>query len=331
MAKNKITSPLEFMEIVNNFRSSRIILTAYELGLFTLLGSGKKLASEIALQLNTDERATERLMNGLSAMGILSKKNKKFSNSEFSLKFLVKTSSSYMGGLAHVVNLWDTWDTLTEAVIAGTSIFNRGDINTRSKEWLGGFIAAMHSRTKMQAKTILPLLDFKNVKVMIDIGGGSGGFVFEFIKKNKNLKAVVYDLPNVVPITDKYISSEGFSESVKTVPGNYLYDEMGEGYDMAFLSAVIHSNSQEENKYLIQKCYSSLNKGGQIVILDYVMDETRTEPASGTIFAINMLVGTEKGDTYTEKEITGWLKEAGFRKIRRKNTKLDTDLVMGIK
>jgi len=331
MNPKKTVSLQEFMELVNGFRASRIILTGYELGIFSLLGSGKKHAGEIALQLNADERATERLLNALTSMGIISKDKNRFSNTEFSKKFLVNTSPAYMGGLAHIVNLWDTWDTLTETVIAGTAIFNRGEINDRNKDWLKGFIAAMHSRTKMQANTILPLLDFKNVKVMIDIGGGSGGFVFEFIRKYKKLKAVVYDLPNVVTITDKYISLEGFSESVKTVPGNYLRDELGEGYDMAFLSAVIHSNSSEENQHLMNKCHSALNKNGQIVILDYVMDETRTQPFSGAVFALNMLVGTEKGDTYTEKEITSWMKEAGFKKIRRKNTKLDSSIMIGIK
>lgn len=331
MSDNKITAPPEFMEIANGFRSSRILLTAYELGLFSLIGTGKKVASEIALKLNADERATERLMNALTSMGLLVKKNRKFSNSEFSANFLVNTKPSYMGGVAHLVNLWDSWDTLTEAVIAGTAILNRGELNDRSKEWLGGFIAAMHSRTREQAKTILPLLNFNNVKIIIDIGGGSGGFMFEFIKKYKFLKAVIYDLPNVVNITDKYISLEGFTDSVKTVPGNYLNDELGEGYDMAFLSAVIHSNSAEENKKLFKKCFSSLNHKGQIVILDYVMDESRTIPGSGALFALNMLVGTQKGDTYTEKEISGWLKEAGFKKIKRKETKLDISLMIAVK
>ncbi|MFH1000358.1 MAG: methyltransferase [Bacteroidota bacterium] len=187
----------------------------------------------------------------------------------------------------------------------------------------------MHSRAPHNARIIAPLLDFKNVKVLLDVGGGSGDFSFEFIRKNKNLKAVVFDLPNVTQITEKYIAMEGMEEIVKTVPGDYLTDEIGEGYDLAFLSAVIHSNSPDENKLLFKKCFNALNNKGQIVILDYIMDDKRTEPLMGALFALNMLVGTDKGDTYTEKEISSWMKEAGFKRIKKITTPLDTALMIG--
>ncbi len=328
---NKISTPADLYEVVNLFRTSRIILTAYELDFFSIIGKGKKTSVEISGMLRTDERATDRLLNALVVIGLIKKSGNKFSNSPLAFKFLVKSSPTYMSGISHIVNLWDSWDTLTNAVKAGTSIFNRGAINERGEDWIEAFIAAMHSRGGNHAREILSLINFNKVKTIIDIGGGSGAFLFEFIKKYKELKGVIYDLPNVVPLTEKYIFKEGLNNSVATIPGNYLTDELGSEYDMAFLSAVIHSNSPSENQLLFKKCYDSLNSGGQIIILDYVMDETRTSPGTGAFFSINMLVGTEKGDTYTQKEIKNWLTSAGFKKIKFKKTTLETSLMIGHK
>jgi hypothetical protein len=100
---------------------------------------------------------------------------------------------------------------------------------------------------------------------------------------------------------------------------------------MVFLSAVIHSNSYDVNRRLIKKCADAVNSGGQVVVLDFIMDEDRINPASGAFFALNMLVGTESGDTYTESEVRQWMTDAGLQEITRKDTGFGSALVIGRK
>jgi hypothetical protein len=319
----------DLMETVNAFRLSRVILTAYELELFSHLGKEGKSAEEIAKEIRTDARATDRLMNVLVGCGLLDKGNNEFKNTELSRKYLVKTSPDYMGGLGHIADLWHTWTTMTDAVRKGSTIVIRDSINDRSKNWLEPFIAQMHHRGKQQAHEIAELLDFKNVNKVLDVGGGSGAFSFAFIDKKPGLEATVFDLPNVVPITQKYIDKEGYKKKVETLAGNYLQDPLGSGYDMTFLSAVIHSNSPGENKLLFKKCADAMNKGGQLVVLDHIMSEDRTSPFGGALFSLNMLVGTEAGDTYTVSEIKSWMAEAGFENIERKGAESGTSLIIG--
>jgi SAM-dependent methyltransferase len=166
---------------------------------------------------------------------------------------------------------------------------------------------------------------------MLDVGGGSGAFVFEFIRRCSEAKAVVFDLPAVVPITQEYIRKAGLENVIKTLPGDYLTDDFGSGYDLVFVSAVIHINSPEENKLLINKCSEALNPQGQLVILDHFMNDDRTEPIMGAIFALNMLVGTQHGDTYTENEVRSWMLDAGLKDISRKETKQKSSLMFGIR
>jgi SAM-dependent methyltransferase len=330
MMKKIISDPAEFMEMANAFRVSRIILTGYELEVFSIL-KGTLTSSEIAGKLGTDVRATDRLLNALVAIGLIEKNKNSFSNTAFSSRFLVKGRPGFMGGLGHMLNLWRTWSTLTESVRTGKSVAIEDSIEDRGNDWREAFIAAMHARAPQQAREVAALLDLSKTTRILDVGGGSGAFSFEFIRQNKKIKAVVFDLPTIVPITQGYIDREGFSGSVTTMAGDYLKDGFGEGYDFIFLSAIIHINSPDENRSLIKRCIAALDKGGQLVILDHIMNEDRTEPKAGAIFALNMLVGTEKGDTYTESEIESWMGDAGLKEIRRADAAQGTSLMIGIK
>ncbi len=187
----------------------------------------------------------------------------------------------------------------------------------RGEDWLFSFISAMHDRAKKQAPLQVANIDLSEIKSVLDIGGGSGAFSMEFVSRKPEIEATVFDLPNVVPITQKFIEKEGFSDRIKTHTGDYTKDELPKGFDLVFLSAIIHSNSLEINQELIIKCYKSLNKNGKIVIQDWIMNNDRTQPTPGAVFAINMLVGTEAGDCFTEQEVTEMLTAAGFKNISR--------------
>jgi precorrin-6B methylase 2 len=328
---NKFEIPADIMELANQFRASRVFLTAFELGIFTVLNGEGKTSEETASILKTDPRATNRLMNALTVIGIIEKKSGTYYNTPPAAKFLVKGKPGYMGGIGHTVNLWDTWSNMTEAVIKGTAPEVRKPVNDRGENWLDSFIAAMHMRAKKQAPVIISKLDLNGVSKVLDVGGGPGTFSFAFVDAKDGLKATVFDLPNVVPLTHKYIEQEGCTGKVDTLEGDYLKNSIGSGYDLAFLSAVIHSNSPDDIKLLFSKCYKALNENGQIVVLDYIMDNERTSPPMGAMFSLNMLVGTEAGDTFTESEVRSWLEEAGFSSVKKVNTELGTDLMIGKK
>ncbi len=317
------------MQIANAFRMSRVLLTAFELDLFTTLDNEAKTSAETAKSLGTDRRATDRLMNALTAMGLLKKKGDRFSNTPAASKHLVEGKRGYMGGLGHSLNLWTTWGTMTDAVRKGTAAILREPINERQSEWIETFITAMHMRAKQQAPKVVSYLNLKGVSKVLDVGGGSGAFSIAFVKAKKGLSATVFDLPNVINLTRKYVERDGMGEFVDTVPGDYLKDDLGSKYDLVFLSEIIHSNSPDEVKLLFKKCVEALNPGGQLVVVDHIMSEDRTKPLMGALFALNMLVSTPAGDTYTESEIKTWMKEAGLSGISKKKTDAGNDMIIG--
>jgi 2-polyprenyl-3-methyl-5-hydroxy-6-metoxy-1,4-benzoquinol methylase len=306
-------TPDSVIGLVSQYQKIRVLLTAYELGIFSILDKSTKTSAQVAGRLKTDSRATDRLLNALCAIGFLIKRNEKFGNTAMSARYLVKGKPEYMSGLMHTANSWHTWSTLTESVRDGTSVYHRPEnINDRDGNWLESFIAAMHYRARGFAGDVVSKIDLRNVRTVLDVGGGSGIFAMEFTKAGKSVTATVLDLPNVIPIAKKYIRKEKLQGRVFTQSGDFKRDRLPRGFDIVFLSAIVHMNSNEENVKLIKKCAASLNPGGRVVILDHVMEENRVLPARGAMFALNMLVGTKEGDTYTLREMKGWFEKAGL-------------------
>jgi SAM-dependent methyltransferase/predicted transcriptional regulator len=316
-------NPNTIREFASSFQKSRILLSGFELDIFTNIEESGITNKQISYNLILDEHACERLMNALVSLGFLKKKNHLFYNTTESFAFLSKKSPDYLGGLMHSNHLWNTWSNLTKVIKTGVSA-HPDEINSRGEDWLTPFITAMHDRAKKQAPLQLASIDLSEIKSILDIGGGSGAYSMEFASRKPSIDATVFDLPNVVPITKVFLEKEGFSDKVKTYAGDYTTDDLPGGFDMVFLSAIIHSNSLEVNADLIKKCFGSLNKNGRIVIQDWIMNNDRTQPTPGAVFAINMLVGTESGDCYTEPEVTEMLSAAGFKDISR--TEFETGL-----
>jgi len=189
----------------------------------------------------------------------------------------------------------------------------------------------MHDRAKLHAPALIKLLDISKVRKMLDLGGGSGAYAMAFVRAKPEISATIFDLPDVISLTKKYIKNEGFIKKISLIGGDYLKDNIGKGYDLILLSQIIHSNSPSENKLLIKKCSKALNSGGQIVIQDFIIDEDRTKPLQAALFSINMLVGTRNGNTYTENEVADWLLQSDFTYINRKDTSWKTTIIIGFK
>ena len=320
----------ETRQMVFEFRKTRILFTAFELDIFTHLDDKALQAEDVAKKCGTDARATTRLMNALTALGYLEKEGDYFKNTPVTGKFLVKGKPSFFGGMMHSANLFNSWNTLTEAVKAGTTVIKR-EKNFNNEKWTRAFINAMHARAKNLAPEVAGKLDLQNVHKVLDIGGGSGIFSMAVTDRGKNIQATVFDLPNVIPITREFIEKEGYTEKIDTREGSFREKLPDEAYDMVLLSAIIHMNSFEQNNDLIEKCSRVLKPGGQLVIQDFIMNDSRTEPQSGALFALNMLVGTEAGDTYTEAEISSWFLHNGIETHKRIAMKNGSSLLIGRK
>jgi hypothetical protein len=256
------------------------------------------------------------LLNALVAVGLLTKEGTRFSNTLTAVRHLAADGKNdARAGLMHTVHLWSRWATLTECVRAGTSVRRTED--PRDPEWTRAFIAAMESNAAERAPMVVQAVGASGITKMLDVGGGSAVYSRHFARANSSLHSDVLDLPAVAPLTQDYINRDGLSERVRVTPGDLTSGSLGEGYDLVLVSAICHMLDERANRDLIRRCHSALIPGGRVVIQDFILNADRTGPKTAALFALNMLVGTEAGNSYSEDDYTDWLREAGFENVRR--------------
>lgn len=293
---------------------SRILLTAAELNLFALLAPRPLTAEEAARRLPGNLRAVTILLDALAAMGFLGKKEGRYQCLSPASHFLSPDRpDSVLPMVLHAAHLWERWSHLTETVGSGP---RSSETPHQDEERLRSFIGAMHAIAAPMASRVVGMVDPGKARALLDVGGASGTYTIAFLLAAPEMKATLFDRPPVIEMARKRLQEAGMLERTTLVPGDFYVDDLPGGHDLAFLSAIIHQNSPEQNLRLYQKIFRSLGPGGRIVIRDHIMDPDRTEPLSGAVFAVNMLLATEGGNTYTFEEIQRDLLEAGFGRIR---------------
>jgi predicted O-methyltransferase YrrM len=308
------------------FQESRTLLTAIELDVFTAIGGGAR-AEEVASNIGADSRATQMLLNALVALGALSKRGGVYSNTP--------AAAAHFAGagrlaLMHNVHLWDRWSRLTECVRRGTAV-DLVDMEKRSEEWIAAFIAAMQRNSQEGAPAVAGAVDTSNVRRMLDVGGGSGAYSIALARANPQLHAVIFDLKPVLAIAQTHIDRAGLAARITTQAGDLRTDAYGEDFDLVFISSICHMLSPAENIEMFRKALAALNPGGRIVMRDFILEDDKTAPRQAALFALNMLVGTREGSSYSRSEYKNWLEQAGFTDVRHVGLPGPASLMIGVR
>ena len=342
-----IATAAELSDLVSAYWPSRAVLTAMELNLFAALAEGPLTASELAARLGTDPRGTDLLANAIAALGLLDKSEGRFALTDWVAEHLVRGGGDYLGGLIeHHFRLWRGWSRLTDVVRAGQPVQALGppapapefaDRDTRS------FIWGMHTMGSYRAKQLADALHLgpsslgpqasrlPPLQRIADIGGGPGDNAYELLKRLPEATAVIFDLPDVVPIALEIAAAEGVADRVEGKPGDFMVDDFPPQTDLVLMSQIMHSNTVQTCQMLCRKAFASLDPGGRCVIHEFVLNDDAASPAGPALFSLNMLLGTP-GRSYTDSELRSWLTAAGFTDIESRPVDPDvTALVTGRK
>ncbi len=303
------------LDDVRGFLKGRVILTAAELDLFTRLDKERTTAEDLAKGLECDRRCLTRLLDCLVALELLSKQDGIYQNTKRGALLSSEHPETELPMVLHLNGLWESWGGLTDTVRTGTNP-KRKPVTERGKDSLKAFIGAMHVVGRGLSQEIADTYNLAPFKRLLDIGGATGTYTIAFLAKNPEMTAVLFDLPDVIPWAEEGLGAEGLLERVECVAGDFCKDELPKGCDLVLLSAIIHQNSPEENLELYRKIHRAVLPGSTLLIRDHVMESARTHPPQGTLFALNMLVNTKGGDTYTLDEIKDTLEEAGFGEVK---------------
>jgi SAM-dependent methyltransferase len=312
------------------FQESCVLNAAAELDLAThiLERSNSATAAELADACKLDLRALTMLLDALAGLEYFTKSvDARYSVAEPFIELLdSRHPATFVPMLRHLGNCLRSWSQLAWVVTNGKLPPEQSSILGEEADNVS-FILAMNSIGRLLVGPMVEdlqkhdVLNFNKENVrFIDIGGASGTYTWAFLEALPQSEGTIFDLPVAIREARRRFAGTPLESRVSFAEGNFYHDELpgalGGHYDFAWVSAIIHQHGRAESQALYEKAYRSLNPGGRIAVRDFVMDANRTSPAQGTLFGINMLVGTENGMVYTFDEIRADLEAAGFVNIR---------------
>lgn len=296
----------ELRKIWGGFRPARVLITANNYRVFDHLLHPRS-ARAVSENLNTDLRGTEILLDALVAIGLLVKQKNRYRNTAAASQFLVSGKPYYQGDIIrHADALWKNWSGLDEVLRTGKPCHRVRDRRA--------FILGMHNIASLKAKDVIDIIGLEGVRTALDLGGGPGTYSIEMARRG--IKVTLFDFPETIEIAKKVIGKEK-GDGIVLMGGDFMADDIGRGYDLIFVSQILHSYSEKDNIRLFKKCKKALNRGGRMVIQEFYIDRARTHPVQGALFSVNMLVNTEGGRCYSTGEIKSWVLKTGLKKIKK--------------
>jgi len=300
------------LEKMTGFMAPCVFAAAAELDVFTLLASEPLTADQVAEKLCTDARATPMLLDALVALELLEKNGRHYAVPAESIPWLsARSPTSILPMVFHRMNILRGWVQLawiTKAGIPGPKVASiRGPAADRE-----AFVAAMHTVSVSVADDLIARLGPLEFTHLLDVGGASGTWTMAFLRTMPTARATLFDLPDAVKQAQERLAGGEFADRVELAAGDFYRDELPRGADLAWVSAIVHQHDRTANRELFAKVYRALVPGGRIAIRDVVMAPCGTKPVDGALFAINMLVNTPSGTTFTLDELAEDLQSAGF-------------------
>jgi len=301
--------------LMRSYQATCVLGAAAELELFGLLAAGPRTAAEVAAAAGADVRALTMLLDALVALELLTKEAAGYACASGVRGALTPGAGSVLAMTQHQMVCLRRWSQLAQVVKTGRPAPRGASIRGEAGD-NQSFIEAMNDLAGPVAPVIIPEINVVPWTHVLDIGGGSGTWTLAWLAANPAGRATIFDLPHVIPMARARLTAAGVADRVTLVAGDFATDPLPGGADLAWISAIIHQQSRAENQELYRHVARCLRAGGHIMIRDIVMEENRTAPVSGSLFAINMLTATATGGTFTLREIQEDLHAAGFGAVR---------------
>ncbi|MBN2292140.1 MAG: methyltransferase domain-containing protein [Pirellulales bacterium] len=302
----------QILDTMNGFRSACVIGAAGELDIWSILAEKSHTAEELADSLGLDLRALTMLLDAVVAIDLLEKRDCQYSVPKELLDWLTADGrDTILPMLHHATNIMRNWAQLAPIVKQGAPLPQQPSIRGAEADQ-AAFIAAMHSVSGPLADGLVAQLGPPKFRHLLDVGGASGTWTMAFLRAVPTATATIFDLPEAIEQARERLAVSPLASRVTLTAGDFYTDDLPQGADYAWVSAICHQHSREHNRRLFGKVYKALTPGSRIAIRDVVMDDDRTHPCDGALFAINMLVNTETGGTFTFAEYAEDLEAAGF-------------------
>ncbi|PTR14725.1 methyltransferase family protein [Nitrosospira sp. Nsp2] len=318
--------PSRILEVGFGFWGSKVLLTAVELELFTILGDEAMTGIALGKALNLHPRGIWDFFDALVALGFLNRAGAGaaavYSNTGQTSRFLDKNKGEYIGGILEMAGqrLFRFWSDLGPALKTGKP---QNEIKHSQKPMfevlyedlsrLEQFMGAMRGISRVNFQALAQKFDFSRYSTLCDVGGATGLLSSLVAIQHPQIKCTSFDLPAVEPIARKWIEQAGLTDRVEVVSGDFLKNPLPKA-DVITMGMILHDWNLEKKKHLIRLAYESVPEGGVFVAIENLIDDERRTNAFGLLMSLNMLIEFGDAFDFTGADFWEWCREAGFKR-----------------
>ena len=308
----------EIVDLASAYYGSAVLFAAIDRGVFAVVEKSGALA-DIVKETGSGERGMRLLLDACVAEGLLEKNGETYANTPAGKAALVPGGPADLTkAIRYNRDVYPAWGKLAEFAFTGRPVerpeVHLGENEARTK----AFAAAMFGRAMGIGKSIVPMLGLGNgeqgsgIKVL-DLAGGPGAYAILMCQANPGMRCVTVDLPAISAEAKGYVAQFGLADRIECRAGSYHTDEYeAEAYDAVTIFGALHQESSEQIVDILKRANRALKKGGKLLVLDMMTDATHTAPKFSALFAVNMALTTENGWVFSDDELKGWMREAGF-------------------
>jgi hypothetical protein len=322
-----LLDPGPILQTAFAFWSSKVLLTAVEFGVFSVLSNRRMTGAELGGELGLHPRGISDFFDALVAMKFLAREgdgaDAKYSNTPAGALYLDRNSPRYVGGILVMLNarLFKFWHDLPEALRTGrpqneVKHGQKGIFEELYQELpkLEQFMGAMSGLSRINFEAFADRFDFSKYKTLCDVGGATGLLSIEAAKKHPHLRCISFDLPPVEPIARSHIAAAGLSDRITTASGDFFKDPLPKA-DLITMGMILHDWNLEKKMHLIRAAYDALPPGGALVAIEALIDDARRENVFGLLMSLNMLIEFGDAFDYSGADFRKWCGEAGFKRF----------------
>ena len=332
-------SPERILQTGMAFWASKTLLSAVEMELFTELAKHPGDLANVQGRMGLHPRGARDFLDALVALGFLKRSDGVYQNTPETEVFLDKAKPSYIGGILEMCNhrLYPFWGGLTTALRTGEP---QNEAKGGGHDFFAAlyadpaklreFLRAMSGVSRGANMAIAQKFPWANYKTCVDIGTAQGDLVTQIALAQPHLRGIGFDLPEVGPIFDDYIATNGLADRVTFQGGSFFTDDLPTA-DVLLFGHILHDWDLATKQMLLRKAHAALPPGGAVVVYEAIIDDDRSKIAFGLMMSLNMLIETPGGFDYSGADCIGWMREAGFKDCRVEHLVGPDSMVIGIK
>jgi ubiquinone/menaquinone biosynthesis C-methylase UbiE len=334
--RTKQVTPERLQQFGFAYAPPLIISAAVNNKVFDTLQDGARTVEQVKKQTGGSARGLRSIMDALVGMELLEKdRQSRYSLAPESRAFLISeqpgTLAGFFGSILPV--MISRWLRLTDVVRNGrpSVAVNQETEGTEFFSQLVETIIPMSYGGAQKLADHLKIARARNEMRVIDLAAGSGIWGITLAQKSPRLRVTAVDWAGMIPTTKRITQKFGVRDRFDFVEGDLLKANFGNGYDVATLGHILHSEGEERSRKLLKKAFRALRSGGSIAIAEWLVNDDRTKPLPSLMFSVQMLVNTEKGDTFSFNQIKNWLEDAGFTRVRKLEAPGPSPLILATK